>query len=381
MAINRDFLTADVATTIARRTLADFEFNDANSLAGYLPSQEVNDIEYEIDALDSTGAITAANWRAFGGATTSEHWQTKDYGGRGRLQPISRNFVLDEETRLRMRNDAGDAIKRKSAQLVERATKAIALEVNYQRANALAYGYVEINGSGGLRERVDFGRNPEYDAVASGLVTDEAVHPLELLSTLVEDYEEENGQRPGEILMTPKILAAIRRHPLIVREAIGIPAEQTTRNIATAGEVDNLLSLYGLPPIRMIGTNKVRKDDLDGTITGKVGAQYDSYLLPQDSVILTAGKGDASDPEGNIYGRTFWGATLSGDTEDFNLSGSGLGVPGIVAAVVEEGWPSALEVIADAIAMPVVFNPNLTMKFRVVDEIPRNTPSKDGVRL
>ena len=59
--INRDFLEPEIATTIARRTLAEFEFNDQTSLAAYLPSQEVNDIEYEIDQLDSTGAITAAN--------------------------------------------------------------------------------------------------------------------------------------------------------------------------------------------------------------------------------------------------------------------------------------------------------------------------------
>ena len=58
-----------------------------------------------------------------------------------------------------MRNDANDAIQRQSARLVERATKAIALEVNYQRANALFNDKVEIAGPGGLREVVQFGRD------------------------------------------------------------------------------------------------------------------------------------------------------------------------------------------------------------------------------
>lgn len=361
--INRDFLEAESATAIARKTLAEFEFNDQTSLAGYLPSQEVNDVEYEIDFLDSTGAITAANWRSFGGSTTSERWQKPTGGGRGRLQPISRNFVLDEETRLRMRNDSGDAIQRKSVQLVERATKAIALEVNYQRANALVNDKVEIQGPGGLREVVTFGRREDFDFDADVLFTDESADPLTQLADWCELYEDVNGFRPAEMMMTSKIVAAFRRHPMVVNEAIG--TTDTTRRVATAGEIDNLISLYDLPAIKIIGTQKVRKDDLDRN-SDTFGQTKDVYLLPQDSIIFNAGPSGATDPDGNIYGRTFWGATLSGDTADFNLSGSGLDVPGIVAAVIEEGWPSSLEVIADAISMPVVFQPNLTMKVRVL---------------
>lgn len=361
--INRDFLEPEVATTIARQTLAEFEFNNQTSLAGYLPSQEVNDIEYEIDYLDSTGAITAAQWRSFGGSTTSEVWETRGAGGRGRLQPISRNFVLDEETRLRMRNDSGDAIQRKSAQLVERATKAIALEINFQRANALANGRIDIQGAGGLREVVDFGRREDFDFTADKLFTDETSDPLTQLHDWVEQYEDVNGQRPAEILMTSKILAAIRRHPLVTSEAIG--TTETTRRVATASELDNLIQLYDLPQFKMIGTAKVRRDVLDPN-SDNYGGTEDHYLLPQDSLIFNAGESNPGDPDGNIYGRTFWGATLSGDTEDFNLTGSGLDVPGIVAAVIEEGWPSSMEIIADAIAMPVVFQPNLTMKVKVV---------------
>jgi hypothetical protein len=41
-------------------------------------------------------------------------------------------------------------------------------------------------------------------------------------------------------------------------------------------------------------------------------------------------------------------------------------VPGIVAAVFEEGWPYNMEVIVDALAMPVVFSPDYTLKAKVV---------------
>ena len=144
--VNRDFLEPSVAVSIARRELAEFEANDPSSLAGYLPSLEVDDIEYEIEIGGSDGMITAANWRMFNGNTTSEKWG-EGAKSRGRLMPLSRNFTLDEETRLRMRNDASSAIERESAKLVRRATRAIALQINYQRGNALANGKVEIKGS------------------------------------------------------------------------------------------------------------------------------------------------------------------------------------------------------------------------------------------
>ena len=72
--VNRDFIEPAVAVQLARRTLAEFDINDSNSLATYFPSQEVDDIEYEIEIGQDAGFITAANWRTFGGNTTSEVW-------------------------------------------------------------------------------------------------------------------------------------------------------------------------------------------------------------------------------------------------------------------------------------------------------------------
>lgn len=355
--VNRDFLEPEVATTIARQTLADFEFNNRDSLASYLPSQEVADIEYQIEHSDSSTAIVAANWRMFGGATTSERWGQGSQA-RGRLQPLSRNFVLDEETRLRQRNDSSNAIRRQTAVLVERATKAIAIEVNYQRANAIANGRVEINGSGGLREIVDFGRREDFNTTAPKLFTDPTSDPIKYMTDLVDMYEDENGFRPEEIMMTNQVRAAILRNPNVISEALG--TTDSTRRVITAGEFQTLLDLHDLPTFKSIGRTKVLKDDLD------TGETVEKFLLPQDSLILAPSSGNPGDPESSVFGRTYWGQTLSGDTEDFNLSGAGMDLPGVVAAVIEKGWPSSMEVIADSIAMPVVHNANYTLKAKVV---------------
>lgn len=351
--VNRDFLDPEVAVTIARSELAEFEANDASSLAGYLPSLEVNDVEYEIEVGSSDGMITAANWRMFNGNTTSEKWGEGERS-RGRLMPLSRNFTLDEETRLRMRNDAEDAISLESAKLIRRATRAIALQVNYQRANALANARVDIKGSGGLRQVVDFGRLASHTTTAPKLFNDPTADPLAYIEELADLYEDTNGFRPETVLMDTSVRRAISTHATVVLGATGDP----NRPRASVTELNALFAQYDLPEIKSLPTNKVRVDNLD---TGETEVRS---LFDKTKIIFAPAAGDPMAPESSIYGRTMWGATLSGDTEDFGLANEDL--PGIVAAVIEEGWPSHLEVIADAIAMPVVFNANYTLTAKVL---------------
>ena len=351
--VNRDFLEPEVAVSIARRELAEFEANDPSSLAGYFPSLEVNDVEYEIDTGGSDGMITAANWRMFNGNTTSEKWG-EGQASRGRLMPLSRNFTLDEETRLRMRNDAKDAIQLESAKLVRRATRAIALQVNYQRANALANGKVDIHGSGGLRQTIDFGRDARLTTTAPLLFSDPTADPLAQIEADADLYEEINGFRPETVLMSSEVRRIISTHPTVVLGATGDP----NRPRASVTELQALFDQYDLPRIVNLPTNKVKVDNLDTAETEV------RNLFEKDKLIYAPASGNPLDPEAALFGRTLWGATLSGDTAEFGLANSDL--PGIVAAVIERGWPSHLEIIADAIAMPVAFSPNYTMTVKVL---------------
>lgn len=351
--VNRDFLEPDVAVAIARQELALFDANDTNSLARYLPSLEVDDIEYEIEVNGEDNNITAANWRMFNGNTTSEKWG-EGQKSRGRLMPLSRNYTLDEETRLRMRNDSKNAIRLESERLVRRAVRAIALEVNAQRANAISNAAVDIHGSGGLRQRVEFGRDAEFDTVAPILFSDPTADPLGQIETWTEQYEEVNGFRPETVLMSNDVRRMISSHPKVVLNA----TRDENAERANSSELARLFGEYNLPEILPLPTSKVKKDNLE---TGET--EYRS-LFDKDSLLFLPRGGNAIDPQSSVFGRTMWGRTLSADTEDFGLSGGDLA--GVVAAVIEEGWPSHLEIIADAIAMPVVFNPNFSLKAKVV---------------
>lgn len=371
--VNRDFIDPAVAVNIARTTLADYDVNDSNSLAHYLPSQEVPDIEYEISVGQDAGFITAANWRTFGGATTSETWG----GGqksRGRFMPLARNFTLDEEGALRQRNNSDALIEREASNLVRRASKAIAIAVNRQRANALQYGHVKIEGSGGLRQTVDFGRDERLTTVAPKLFSDETADILGYIESLADLYEEINGYRPEQVMIPSEVRRRINIHPQIV----GAATDSATRPRATQTELNTLFSEYRLPENIDTPNGIIQVDDLD---TGKVRRVR---LFDRDSILFLPKGGNATDPENSVLGRTFWGKTMSSDLPEF--SGTGGDLPGIVAAVLEESWPYKQEVIADALAMPVLFNANLTMKAKVLDlsEQAANDPTatdgeKEGV--
>lgn len=354
--INRDYIEPETLTTYARRALADFEFNHPSSLASYLPSQEVPDIEYTIEG-GQDGLITAANWRMFNGNTTSETWgQGKQY--RGEMMPLSRNFILDEQTMLRRRNSGGNEIARNASDLVVRAAKAIALQVNLQRGNALANGKIEINGSGGLRNVVDFGRKPEFTTTAATLWTDDSSDPIEDLILWAEAYENENGFRPEKMIVSTTVKQALMRHPKVVQYAYG--NAEILKPRATPGQLSALFTELELPVIETIRNGKVQVDDLDSP----TGQTKIVDLLPQDSLIFVPASGDPSAPDSSEFGRTLWGQTISADLPEFQLESGDL--PGIVAAVISEGWPAHEEVIADAIAMPVVYNPNYTLRATVI---------------
>jgi hypothetical protein len=253
-----------------------------------------------------------------------------------------------------MRNDSRNAIRLESERLVRRAVRAIALEVNYQRANAISNAAVDIHGSGGLRQRVEFGRDAEFDTVAPILFSDPTADPLDQIETWTEQYEEKNGFRPETVLMSNDVRRMISSHPKVVLNA----TRDENAERANASELARLFGEYNLPEILPLPTSKVKKDNLE---TGET--EYRS-LFDKDSLLFLPRGGNAIDPESSIFGRTMWGRTLSADTEDFGLGGGDLA--GVVAAVIEEGWPSHLEIIADAIAMPVVFNPNFSLKAKVV---------------
>lgn len=356
MAVNRDRIEPNVAVRIARETLADYDVNDSTSLASILPSQEVDDIEYEIEVGGDQGFVTAANWRAFNGNTTSERWGQGEKS-RGRFMPLARNFTLDEEGALRQRNNADALIEREAGALIRRATKAIAIAVNRQRANAIQYGRVHISGSGGLRQAVDFDRKDTHTTTAPKLFSDPTADILGYIESLSDLYEETNGVRPARVFIPTEIRRAINIHPQIVGQA----TDSTIQERATQSQLDTLFAEYRLPRIEDTPNGIIQVDDL------KTGATRKVRLFDRDSILFLPEAGQATGTDSSPLGKTLWGRTQTAEIPEFREIGED-SLPGVVAAVFNSGaFPFKEEVIADALAMPVLFNPNLTLKAKVLD--------------
>lgn len=349
-----------LAITVARKALADWEVSNHASLAAYLPSKEVKDIAYEIDYIDDA-AVTAANWRAFDGAATGE---TYGSGAKavGSLQPVSRIDTVTEEAKLRMRFDANEALKRTYIDRIARAAQSIALQVNYQRANALFKAKLSLQGSGGLRIEVDFNRDPAFNPTATKLFSDPSANPFEQLLIWRDQYFDKNHIEPAEIWMPSVVFRAFLRHPNVVSATN--PAYAREPKFATRTAVNEVMvDTLGLPPIVEKSAQKVKVDDFD---TGKTKLVN---VIPQDQVFFMPKPGSAAAPNDfEDYGVTLWGESANVDLPGINkVFDDKFGTPGIIAGVLtHNNFPVYSEVFADALAMPVVIQPNKVLAGKVL---------------
>jgi hypothetical protein len=118
-----------------------------------------------------------------------------------------------------------------------------------------------------------------------------------------------------------------------------LPSEQDVRDILTT---------HGLPDIVVYN----RRVSVNGAPT---------KVLPDDSLFLLPEPVDPNDELGTELGGTFWGRTLSSTEPGWEIPDDQQ--PGIVAGVWRNDKPPmGIEVIADAIGLPVLANANLSFK-------------------
>lgn len=351
MPINRDFVDPDELTTQVRTALADLEINSPTSLAAFLPSETLDDIEYEADA-GQGGLIESAMYRAYDAELPIGRDEALAQM-RGRIPTLGQKIPLFEENRLRLRNDSEDALRRAIERMGTRAAKAVAIAVNLKRGEALATGKLKFVGNNQDFE-VPFGRRADFTTTATNLWTDQvASDPIAYLETLQEAYVDENGFEFSTILTSNRVKRAFYSHPKITNLAFG--RSDTGGRLAPESLVDGLLAQYGLPGFTVRGGRvKVREND---------GSNVVKDLLPSDSIILLPGAGDASEAGSSELGSTYWGQTLESGRPEWGISDQA----GIVAAVHDnDDVPARMWVSALAIAMPVLLNPNYSMAAKVV---------------
>lgn len=340
MLITTDYFTPAELSGYARASLGDIPVNQP-SLARWLPNRVVPDLTFRFTR-GGEGLTEAATFRS---------WDTEaPIGSRpgftrvtGELPPISRKMRQDEYTRLRARAGGADQLRNLLLTDTERLVRAIAMRIELARGAALVGGAVTIN-ENGVVATVDFGRAGGNTVAPSTLWTDLAASlPFKDLRTWCDAYEDVNGERPGAIVTSSRVLSLMLENQAVRTLAgtvLGTPGE------VTRGQLDNMLQTRDLPPIYTYNV-KVRVN----------GAAQ--RVIADDKVLLLPPPTDPNNEAGTDLGATLWGTTAESMEPNYALQDADQ--PGVVAGNYTTQDPVALWTKAAGVSLPVLVNPDLSM--------------------
>ena len=318
---------------------------DRFDLNQYLPDQNIDDIEYAF----RRGTLVdqdAAGYRAFDAESPIGSRQGASRVT-GQLPPVSRKISLGEEERLRLRQMQGgatgalaDAVYADAANMA----RSVAARVELARGEALHSGQVTLN-ENGLSITVDFGVPGAHKVSAATTWATTTGNDIieEMLSWLETYVDTTDGLQPEAMLTSTRVRNLIVRNDAVRNLAAtvsGAPA------IVSQAVLDQVLSAYGLPPVR-VNDAQVR---VNGTAT---------RVIPDDKLIFMP-------PSSEPLGDTFWGVTA----ESLELVGQGFltseEAPGITAVVEKTFDPVRTWTKASAIVLPTIANPELLFQADVI---------------
>lgn len=337
MALWTDIIDPATLTGYARASLADYEAR-RGTLARWLPNRLVPSIDVKFEA-GSFGLVDIADFRAYDaeptiGKAPSGKKITLELPALGQNIPVSEYNQLrangarpDETTILATIQRTTDVVVRSVADSLERL-----------RGTVLTTGRATVPGF------MDdgFGRSAGNTVAAGTPWSTATADALADLTSWSDTYRDVNGDAPGAIVMSTRVLRAMAALNQMRTQL----ASGTTRP-ATQQDVQDTVSANGLPPIYVYD----RRVSVGGAAT---------KVVPDDRVLLLpAPVEDVNDWQGTQLGATFWGRTLSSLEADWDIPEADQ--PGLVTGVYRnEKPPMIAEVLSDAIGMPVLANANLS---------------------
>lgn len=338
MALWTDIIEPADLTGYARESLADYEAQ-RGTLARWLPNREVADIVVRF-IKGSTGLVDVADFRAYdaepkiGKAPTGQRVTLE-------LPAIGQNIPVSEYNQLRSRaggNSATDeAVLNYILNTTDIVVRAVADAIEKLRGTVLVTGKATV--AGFMDD--DFGRDAGNTVTASTAWSTGSADALGDLESWSDAYRNLNGEQPGAIVMSTRVLRAMAKLDQFKTQLLNSASRPATQQ-----DVQDYVSSAGLPPIYLYD----RRVSVAGSST---------KVISDDRVLLLPAPVDTNDWQGTQLGATFWGQTLTSTEADWAIADSEQ--PGLVAGVYRnEKPPMIAEVISDAIAMPVLANANLS---------------------
>lgn len=343
MALWTDIIDPATLTGYARASLNDYEAKKG-TLARWLPNRYIADIVARFVA-GSSGLVDAAKFRAFDaepaiGRRPSGKRVTLELPALGTNIPVSeyeqlraRSGSVSDEAALGAIQATTDAVVRSVADAIER-----------MRGTVLQTGKATITELG---TDDDFGRLGGHTVTAGTLFSTASADGLGQLQTWIDLYTDNNGEAPGAIVTSSRVLRAMAALDQFKTSLVGGGSRP-----ATVQDVRNFISAAGLPEIYTYD----RRVSVDGVST---------KVLSDDRLLLLPEPVEVNDWMGTDLGATFWGRTLSSTDPEWDIPEADQ--PGIVAGAFKHPTPPMIaEVIGDAIGMPVLANANRSFVAKVL---------------
>lgn len=337
MALWTDIIDPATLTGYTRAHLEEIE-RKKGTLARWLPNRFVADIVVRFIA-GQAGLVEEARFRAYDAELEKTKGEPKK---RTTLEipAVGTEIPVGEYEQLRNRNASDDAMEKSILATARRVASAVSDRVEKLRGVVLGTGIATIPEIGAADS---FGRSVAHDVTAGSLWTASNVDRLSYLETLRQQYITTNGEEPGCILLSSRVFTA-----LAAGDQFRVQLNNGASRPATESDVRGIVTGAGLPEI-------IKYDRR--TKSGRV--------LDDSKLLLLPAPVEPDAWEDTELGATFWGQTLTSSDERYAIEEAEQ--PGIVSGVYRgEKPPMIAEVIADAIAMPVLANADLSLAAKVL---------------
>jgi Phage major capsid protein E len=335
-----DIIDPAELTGYARASLADYDAI-RGTLAQYLPNRDVADIVVRFMA-GSNGLVDIADFRAY------DAEPTVGKGPQGKrvtleIPAIGQVIPVSEYNQLRSRVADEDSIRNYILNTTDIVVRAVADAIEKLRGTVLSTGKATVTGF----MDDDFGRAAGHTVTAGTLWSTASADALGDLQSWSDTYTAANGQAPGSILMSTRVIRAMAKLDQFKPVLSGTGSRPANRR-----DVEDYLAAEGLPPIQLFD----RRVGVGGVST---------KVVPDDRLLLLPEPVATDDWQGTQLGATFWGQTLSSTESGWAIPDAEQ--PGLVAGVFRHETPPMIaEVHSDAIAMPVLANANLSFSADVL---------------
>lgn len=328
MALWTDLINPAELTGFAREEAVQFDAT-GGTLSDVFPAEQTSGINFGWTVNEKVQDVAA--FRSFDAESkigTGAGLERKT----AELTPISLKKRFGEYDQLvRNGQNSPESVQAAADRLASEVAQGVVRRLIQARGEALVTGRLSINDDG-VVANVDFGRRADHTVTAAAAWSG-AGDPIADLEAWRAAYVDHTGQEPTGLKVSPKVMAALQRNDN-VRSYLGANNVPT---LVGRDVVNSILAAYGLPAVEVVNT--------------RVAGQP---VLNDDYVIFTA----------DGAGATVYGATIEATDPRYGLADAA--IPGLVVGAYAEDDPNIKWIRANAVALPILGNPDLTLAARVL---------------